>query len=379
MSSTYLEICVPASAETEEALCDFLFSEGALGLIMEEVSGEPARTRIRASFGARLPVGPLREKLTRYRLALAALGLPVADGNIAVREFPIEDWGQIWKQHFKPLPIGRRLLITPPWEPGPFPPDRLVLCIEPAMAFGTGHHATTRMCLETLEAFMAEWSGREKPTVLDVGTGTGILAIAAAGLGARQVAALDSDPEACEASRQNLALNRMEERVRVSCGGLDVLEGGLRFNLILANLDTKTLCPLLNSLRERTAPGARLIVSGIPVEDGQKVTAAADTVRLRVIARRSEDGWLCLTLITSAVSHKFGAPLLAKRVAVKGPPEGAGGTIPMVDEPADRRGHGPEGSQAGALQTLALQHTEPELDLVQPRGMERQDPAGPAP
>ncbi len=296
MGGTYIEVSVTATSETEEALCDFLFSEGALGLIMEEVSGEPARTRIRASFGARLPVGPLREKLTRYRLALAALGLPVADGNIAVREFPIEDWGQNWKQHFKPLPVGQRLLITPPWEPGPIPPVRLKLCIEPAMAFGTGHHATTRMCLETLEEVLANWSWKDGSSVLDVGAGTGILGIAAAALGASKVVALDTNPEAVDAANHNLVLNSLENRVQVHQGGLEVIDLDLQFDLILANLDTKTLCPLLDILRDRLAPAGRLIASGIPVADEEKVSQAARAARFNTLSRRAEDDWLCLTL-----------------------------------------------------------------------------------
>jgi ribosomal protein L11 methyltransferase len=293
---TYIELSVAATIETEEAMCDFLFSEGALGLVTDGLPGVPPRTVIRASFDAGVPVGPLLRNLGRYRSALAALGLPVAADQIGVRELPLEDWGANWKQHFQPLPVGRRLLVTPPWEPGPLPQDRLVIRIEPAMAFGTGHHATTRMCLQALEACMAGRSARNGPMVLDVGTGTAILAIAAAALGAARVIALDTDPEALEAAAHNLVLNRMEGRVQVCRGGLAVLEQALRFDLILANLDTKTLCPLLDLLRERLAPGGRSIASGIPVEDEETVTTAALAAHLSLGSRRAEDGWLCLTL-----------------------------------------------------------------------------------
>lgn len=299
MDATYVEVSLTVTSETEEALCDFLFSEGALGLVTEEVSGEPARTRVRASFVAGLLVDPLREKLARYGLALAALGLPIADGNVEVRELPIEDWRRNWKQHFKPLPVGRRLLVTPPWEAGPFPTDRLVIRIEPAMAFGTGHHATTRMCLEGLEAFMREWSGKDDLIVLDAGTGTGILAIAAVALGAPRVVALDTDPEACEAAAKNLILNRASDRVQIRQGGLDALDPGWHFDLILANLDSKTLCPLFAVLRERLAPEGRVIISGVLVEDEDKVRTASRAAGLLHTAHRAEDGWLCLTLIAS--------------------------------------------------------------------------------
>ena len=298
VAGTYLEVRVVATRETEEALCDFLFSEGALGLVTEDLPGEHAWTVIRASFSGDLPPYPLVEKLRRYQSALVALGLPIADGKIEVRELPIEDWGQNWKQHFKPLPVGRRLLITPPWEKGLFPQDRLVLCIEPAMAFGTGHHSTTRMCLETLEEVFVNWSGKDGPSVLDVGAGTGILAIAAARLGARQVIALDTDPEATEAAKQNLVLNGLEGLVEVRQGGPEVLEAGSQFDLIVANLDTRTLRLLLDILRDRLAPGGQLIASGIPDEDEERVTETAQAARLHAISRRSEEGWLCLTIVS---------------------------------------------------------------------------------
>ena len=204
MGNGYVEVSVVARSEAEEGLCDFLFSEGALGLVTEDLPGEPTRIRIRASFPGTAPVGPLVERLRVYQESLQALGLCRTTGTIEVRDIPVEDWGRTWKEHFKPLPVGRRLVIAPPWEDGPFPENRLVVRIDPAMAFGTGHHATTRMCLEALEAFMDGWPENQGgPVVLDVGTGTGILAIAATFLGAKRVVALDTDPEACDATRKN--------------------------------------------------------------------------------------------------------------------------------------------------------------------------------
>jgi ribosomal protein L11 methylase PrmA len=108
--------------------------------------------------------------------------------------------------------------------------------------------------------------------------------------------ALDSDPKATDAAKQNLVLNKLKDLVEVCQDGLEVLEVGSQFNLIVANLDTKTLSPLFGTLRGRTAPRGRLIASGIPVEDEERITTAARTARLLLISRRAEDGWLCLTL-----------------------------------------------------------------------------------
>jgi ribosomal protein L11 methyltransferase len=187
-------------------------------------------------------------------------------------------------------------VIAPPWEAGPFPDDRLVIRIEPGMSFGTGHHATTRMCLEALEAFLDQWRGGASPRVLDVGTGTGILAITAAALGAVPVVAIDTDPEACEAASKNLALNHVSSRVQVLHGGVENLRPGMRFELVVANLDGRSLRPLLNALQVFLAPQGRLVMSGILVDEEKTVNGVARAAGLRVAARQSDGDWLCLIL-----------------------------------------------------------------------------------
>ena len=301
MAGGYVEVSVVATGETEEALGEFLFSEGALGLVTEDLPGEPPRLLIRASFRGAQPqaLESLAQRLRRYQGSLAALGITVAEGPIEVREIPLEDWGRKWKEGFKPLPVGHRLLIVPSWEEGPLPEDRLAIWIDPAMTFGTGHHATTRMCLEEAEAFLTAWREPCGPRVLDVGTGTGILAIAAAALGASRVLAIDTDPEACKAAQVNLRRHEISPRVEIRCGGLDAVEVSPRFDLILANLDTKTLCPLFGALAQRLAPQGHLLATGIPIEDDTQVTAAARASRLQTVQRRIQEGWLCLVLASA--------------------------------------------------------------------------------
>jgi ribosomal protein L11 methyltransferase len=251
---------------------------------------------IRASYPGSAALRPTVAGLQQFLADLASFGFPIMEGAIEIRELPLEDWGQSWKEHFKPLPVGKRLIIAPPWEEGPFPPDRQLLRIDPAMAFGTGHHATTRMCLEALEGFMKQWSSSAPPIVLDLGTGTGILAIAAAALGAGTVVALDTDPDACDAARKNLAGHPVASRVQVIQGGIDRLGASHRFDLITANLDTKTLRPLFSFLRALLSPGGRIIASGIIIEDEALVTEACQTARLVLVNREIQEGWLCLTL-----------------------------------------------------------------------------------
>ncbi len=294
----YFEVSLHAASETEEALGEFLFSEGALGLIAEDLPGEPPRKLIRASFSESLSVDPLVEGLRRYQDSLAALGFSGADARIVVHELPIEDWERINREQFEPLLVGRRLVIAPPWHQDPLPEDRVLIRINPAMTFGTGYAATTQMCLEGLEAFMDQWGERQGPLVLDVGTGTGILAIAAAAIGAQRVVAVDTDPDACRAARENLSLHDCADRVQIIHGGIEDVGSDQRFDLILANLDAKILPLLFPTLATLLAPVGRLILGGIMVEEEGILTAAMRGSPYRVVERRTEGEWLCLTLVT---------------------------------------------------------------------------------
>lgn len=297
MEERYVEVTITATPETTEAFADFLFAEGALGLVIEDPTDSGPETLIRASFLGHSPIDPILERLTTYQRALAALDFPGAEGRIDVREIPTADWVQGWKEHFRPLVVGKRLIVAPPWEAGPFPKDRLVIRIDPGMSFGTGHHATTRMCLEALEAFLEQWT---KPTglfLLDVGTGTGILAIGAAVLGAERVVAIDTDSEVCEAARRNLSLNNVTDRIELLHGGVETLGPDMRFDLALANLDSKGLCLLFEPLVTVLRATGRLVASGILAEDERAVTAAAQASGLRVTGRRLDGEWVCLELI----------------------------------------------------------------------------------
>jgi ribosomal protein L11 methyltransferase len=305
MGEDYIEVSVVGTTETAEALADFLFTEGALGLVTEDGS---TGILIRGSFPGTLPVERIGARLSDYQRELEGLGLVSADRRIEVHRIPTEDWGKKWKQHFRPLLIGRRLVIAPPWEAGPFPEDRLAVRIDPGMSFGTGHHGTTRMCLEALEGFLEEWRGSRGPRVLDIGTGTGILAITAAVLGAERVVAIDTDPEACAAAMRNLALNNTRDCVQVFHGGIETLKPVMPFDLITANLDTRSLRPLLNALQVFLAPQGSLVMSGILVDEEETVNGVAHAAGLRIAARQSDGEWLCLTLTPEAIDNRSAPP-----------------------------------------------------------------------
>lgn len=210
-----------------------------------------------------------------------------------------EDWSNSWKEYFKPARIGKRLVIKPTWEKFPAEREDIILELDPGMAFGTGTHPSTRLCLETLEKIYFHegvfiHQNRKKPfTVLDVGTGSGILSIAAAKLGAREVTAIDIDPQAVMVAAENLTLNKVEQSVSVSAAPLSLI--GSSFDLIVANILAEALVKLAPELIERINPGGFLILSGILIEKERIVLDcySALAFTLEEVAREGE--WSCLT------------------------------------------------------------------------------------
>jgi len=237
----------------------------------------------------------LRQQVLTALAPLCKL-LPAMAAGLAVRVVAMEDWAEGWKQHFPPLYIGDKLLVLPTWEEVPPAVEGEILRLDPGMAFGTGGHATTRLCLEALVELMPLGHGVER--VLDVGTGSGILAIAAVRLGAREVLACDIDPGACAVAADNCRLNGVEAQVRVT--GQPLAELATGFDLVLANILAEENVRLANELVSRVRPGGWLVLSGILREKEALVTAGfADLGLAGPQIRRSED-WSCLLYRRSA-------------------------------------------------------------------------------
>ena len=215
--------------------------------------------------------------------------------NILGRETPIavtrmrdEDWSVTWRRGYKPLRFGERLVVKPTWEPFEAKPGDLVIELDPGMAFGCGTHPTTAMCLRLLERYV-----RPGMVVMDVGTGSGILAIAAALLGAETVWAVDEDPVAVRTARENVALNNLVGRVRVRDGNLldDLVEPA---DLVVANIVAEVLIALCPEAAMVLEPGGRLILSGILTGREEMVHRALAENDFEVEARLAEGEWVAL-------------------------------------------------------------------------------------
>lgn len=192
--------------------------------------------------------------------------------NYTSRALPDVNWASEWKNHFKPLRVGRHFVICPTWEAyDPQPPDR-VLHIDPGMAFGTGHHETTRLCLEWLEEFSGTDRLNERGAVLDVGTGSGILAVGAALMGHPVVYGLDNDPEAIEVARESVRINGVGGQVTLVSGTTaDVSEA---FDIVMANIQSGPLIQMATELARCTRDHGRLVLSGILLEQMDDVKRA---------------------------------------------------------------------------------------------------------
>lgn len=221
---------------------------------------------------------------------LQAFGLrPI--GDLEITPVHEEDWAAAWKQHFPVMRIGRRLVIRPTWRRHRAAPDDVVLALDPGMAFGTGLHPTTRLCLAGIE----RWSDQgivEGRHAIDVGCGSGILAIAAVKLGAATVLGVDTDPIAVESTAANAKRNGLARRIPARRGSLPT--GGGPWDLVLANLIASLLVALTDDLAAALKPGGRMLASGIFIDREAEVRAAFQAAGLHILERTGEGDWVAL-------------------------------------------------------------------------------------
>ena len=300
----WLELAVEADIEAVEAVSEILARVAPGG-----TSVEPGFDLVEDGLGAR--IDPSRP--ATIRAYVPALDRAAADRAVAIvsealghlQAFGLRpigdlrttivdeaDWAEAWKAHFPVMRLGRRLVIKPSWRRHHKADDEVVIDLDPGMAFGTGLHPTTRLCLEALEARADRGPlGR----ALDVGCGSGILSIAAVKLGATRAVGVDIDPIAIEATIANARHNRVGKRVRARAGTIPSDEGP--FDLVLANLIAGLLVEHAANLADELVPGGTLIASGIFIDREPEVRRAFDAAGLDIVGRRDETDWVALEAI----------------------------------------------------------------------------------
>lgn len=301
----WCEIEVKVPAEYGEVVAEFFQEEGAGGVVFDDPGILEERQfqddeylgkefAIPQHFGVRsyLPVDDrLGDRLTRIKRRLFdALGLTVEFGLKQVKE---EDWAEAWKRYFKPERIGK-IVIKPSWED--YTPDgnETVIELDPGMAFGTGTHPTTRLCLQLLQDQISP-----QTVMLDVGTGSGILALAGAKLGAQKVCAMDIDPVAVRVAVENIRRNRLEKIIEVYEGNLLDRPLDSKFNLVVANIITNAIVELVPQLEKVLMPGGTFIASGIIAERLPEVMECLTKQGFVDVKQIFEEGWVGLVAFRS--------------------------------------------------------------------------------
>ena len=299
----WLELAVETDLEAVEAVSEILsrFAPGG-------TSVEPAFELVDEGLSAR--VDPSRPPVVRAYVpardpAAADAAVTAADaaldhlrafelrpiGPVRTRVVDEADWADAWKRHFPVTRIGRRVVVRPSWRRHRAAPDEVVVILDPGMAFGTGLHPTTRLCLEAIEG-LADAGGVAGARTLDVGCGSGILSIAAARLGAASCLGLDVDPIAVESTDANAARNRLGTRITARLGSLP--SGEPPFDLVLANLIASLLVRLAGELAAELGPAGRLVASGIFRDREADVVAAFEAAGLVIERRRAGDDWVAV-------------------------------------------------------------------------------------
>ncbi len=284
----WIQVHILAPPAQAEAAADFLFTLTGRGVELNEEPGPPDLVEVKGFLLAGPEAAAQQAAITRFTQELCdGCG---AQARLDFRDLPDQDWGENWKKHFKPRALTDGLLVAPPWEEAAPAPGQKVIIIDPGQAFGTGQHESTLLCLRRLErqAKRDLLPGR----LLDVGSGTGILALAFLLLGGQAALGLDIDPLAVEAAQHNAGLNGLEQRFSASLEPLEKLEG--RWPLITANLTAPDLAALAPELARHLEKGGQLIASGILLKQVDQVRQAFLEQGLALLEQDSLNGWASL-------------------------------------------------------------------------------------
>jgi ribosomal protein L11 methyltransferase len=308
MDVKWVEVTCQSPSESVEQLADFLVTLSGNGVCIENLALDTFSLEtvkdgpVKAVKAYLVNDAYLHDKINSINAYMEA---HIAPCNGSDRQLPTivllqeEDWANNWKIHFKPSRIGKRIIIKPTWEDFNAAEDDVIIELDPGMAFGTGTHPTSRLCLETLERIFtfdaplrnAEITG--PPDLLDVGTGSGILAIAAAKLGAGRVIAIDIDPKAINVAILNIELNRTGEIVIAATTPLKEVSGS--FDVVVANILAEDLVRMAKDLVSKLRTGGFLVLSGILTEkEGFVIKGFADFPLDHVDTTREEE-WSCIS------------------------------------------------------------------------------------
>jgi ribosomal protein L11 methyltransferase len=292
----WIEIKIIAPFSEVDAIANFLIEQGANGIVEENqpqaisCSSVSHNVLLKAYINKNAAAKKHLSEIKKYLAALSSL-TGISEISLTTNEIEDEDWNALWKSFFQPLKVTERIVIKPTWTNYWKRTDEIVIELDPGMAFGTGTHQSTRLCLKTIEKIADSLSDKSACSLLDVGTGSGILAIAAVLLGIPKVVGIDIDYQAVECAKKNAELNNIADKIAFSDSLLYKLDGV--FSIIVANILPHTLIDLKSDLLSHLASSGYLIFSGILQEKAGEVVDAF-TRDISFVRETKEDEWSCL-------------------------------------------------------------------------------------
>ncbi|MDD5168499.1 MAG: 50S ribosomal protein L11 methyltransferase [Syntrophales bacterium] len=298
----WVEIGITVPEDLSDAISNFVTEIGAQGVYEESLEPQevqdfaqsPTDHVVKAYLPQDMRLDSRLASLDAYITSLAALFPEYPKVTYSTLIVNDADWAEGWKKYFKPIRVTKNIIIKPTWERYAPAGRDIVIDVDPGMAFGTGQHASTRMCLEALEGILLHEKAGKASHVLDVGSGTGILGIAAAKLGAEKVTCVDIDKQATDIASENVKINQVEDRVKVIASDVTALHD--TFDLIVANLTSKVLIKIRPHLISLLEPGAFLIMSGIIEQNREDMEShffAEPFITHQVL---TEKEWICYIL-----------------------------------------------------------------------------------
>lgn len=324
MEQIWLEVSIDTVSDCLEDLAAYLTARDVVGLVLEderdleqfEDEQQPCWSDVDEGFKDSLR-GVSRVKfyvtddedgharLEEVESGLAAfrsrVGREAGSLHVSTKALQEEDWAHNWQKYYQPFPVGEGLYVVPEWmREEPVPAGRVALRLNPGLIFGTGSHGTTRLCLEGVERYV-----RPGDRVLDLGTGSGILSIAALLLGAEAAVGCDIDPKASRVAAENGAYNGITDAFRVETGNV-VTDQGLRqrlsgqYQLVLANIIADVILPLIPYVGDYLAPGGRFLTSGIIAHRADEVAQALTEHGYTILERQDREGWVFFAACPSA-------------------------------------------------------------------------------
>ena len=308
MDGTWIEVRVITKSEALEPISGIFYSLDCKGVAIEDPEDILGREQgpltwdfadinvlehkgkvavVKAYFAEEDNIEDVLEYVNERLTELKEMGLDLGEAKVEHEKMHEEDWANTWKQYYKPSKVGEKIVVKPIWEEYEAKDGELVVDLDPGMAFGTGTHETTRMCIQALERYV-----KEESTVFDVGCGSGILAIAAAKLGAKLAVGVDLDPVAVESSIENVGYNNLNN-IEILHGNLvEVIDG--KADIVVANILAEIICILTDDVKRVLKDGGTFITSGIIHDRRQMVIDALEKEDFEIIEVNKDGEWNCI-------------------------------------------------------------------------------------